>query len=212
MTDHLLDQILRTLRKAKKPLKARELASLISEEAETHIHRKEVNRVLYSDEVQKLVDLAEQEGRPIVAWSQHERQAIAERLEDESLARAFGAVYLDARRTAKRWHQKIHPELEIPVHERNGKYTLAALMAVTGYNVPTAFGTGLTGQRIRAVRTQLKKRNGHWASLTAVTKAKWTKLLKHNYHDCVGMKHVLQHCTQELERATPEAKHNIGPD
>jgi hypothetical protein len=63
-------------------------------------------------------------------------------------------------------------------------------MDLVGYDVPPAFGPGLTGKRLRRVHQQLEAR-GSYAQITPVTKGQWTKLLEHNRHDCVGMRAVV---------------------
>ena len=73
---------------------------------------------------------------------------------------------------------------------RGGRYRLAPIMALAGYEVPAIHGPELTGRRLRYLRSQLEKRAGSYAALTRCTKAKWTNVLKHNLHDCYGMRSV----------------------
>ena len=53
---------------------------------------------------------------------------------------------------------------------------------------------GNSAKRIRDVREMLGKRNGAYAALTPVAKAKWTKALLHNWHDCVGLRALMIEC------------------
>jgi hypothetical protein len=66
------------------------------------------------------------------------------------------------------------------------------------YCLPSYFGDRKASKRINNVREQL--RDGRSADdLTAVAKAKWTKVLNYNWHDCNGMREVTIHAARELE-------------
>ena len=68
-----------------------------------------------------------------------------------------------------------------------GRHQLHRYFELVGHPVPKAFGPG-NFQRIRYVRDMLNRRAGEYGALTAVAKAKWTKALEHNRHDCVGLR------------------------
>jgi hypothetical protein len=44
----------------------------------------------------------------------------------------------------------------------------------------------------------LMKRGGNFSALTPTVKAKWTKALKHNWHDCDGLRDLTLRCTKDL--------------
>jgi hypothetical protein len=68
-----------------------------------------------------------------------------------------------------------------------------------GYLVPKSFGPGNSASRIRAVREMLLKKGGDYSLLTPTVKAKWTKALLHNWHDCNGMREVMIRCAEKGE-------------
>jgi hypothetical protein len=47
------------------------------------------------------------------------------------------------------------------------------------------------------VRGQLARR-GDYAALTGTVKGKWTKALKHNWHDCNGLRELVVRVVAEL--------------
>ena len=81
-----------------------------------------------------------------------------------------------------------------PKNPMSGKNQLSRYLDLIGYDVPKAYGPGNSAKRIRDVREMLGKRNGAYAALTPVAKAKWTKALLHNWHDCVGLRALMIEC------------------
>ena len=63
-------------------------------------------------------------------------------------------------------------------------------MEATDYKVPAIHGPGNTAQRILYVRNQVL-RKGNFDAISPSAKTKWTNVLSHNYHDCVGLRHVM---------------------
>ena len=109
---------------------------------------------------------------------------------------AVRARHRDAKLAAKPWLKRHHPGLRPPKGRRGRRpHTLHFYEGVVGYHVPPGLGPGLTGKRLRDVRGQLVRHGGDFSKLTRVAKAKWTKLLRHNHHDCQGMRAVLRHVT-----------------
>src|SRR4051794_23312592 len=82
------------------------------------------------------------------------------------------------------WRRRNDPDWAPARSRFNGTNSLSTYMARTGYHVPSAFGPNLTAKRLRAVKQMLEVRNGDYSTLTPVIKAKWTKALAHNEHDC----------------------------
>ncbi len=139
--------------------------------------------------------IAEAEDRRIIAWSDRERAELAVRVLDDDHRRWFEANVLDAKPQAKRWKRRARPEVVFerdPRFPMRGSHRLDRYFGLIGYPVPRAFGPGNSAQRIRAVRGQLATR-GDYAALTRTVKGKWTKALKHNWHDCNGLRELVVH-------------------
>jgi hypothetical protein len=71
-------------------------------------------------------------------------------------------------------------------------------MKLIGYSVPATHGPGNTGARISYIRERLPSRGGNFCRLTPTTKSKWTNVLQHNRHDCVGMRAVVMRAAADL--------------
>jgi hypothetical protein len=79
-----------------------------------------------------------------------------------------------------------------------GKHRLKAYLSLIGYRLPTYFGERQAAQRISYVREQLLKRNHKFEALTPTAKAKWTKVLDYNWHDCYGLRELMLHVTRDI--------------
>lgn len=163
-----------------------------------------VGRFCESADWQNLAELrriAEAEDRRVLAWSTHEQHELASRVPSGDDAEWFGENVINAIPIARRWKRKVFPNVELLVDPNNpmkGKHQLHHYMKLIGYPVPTAFGPGNSAQRIRYVRSMLTKKGGDYDALTAVAKAKWTKALEHNWHDCNGMREVILRCAEDV--------------
>lgn len=123
-----------------------------------------------------LVERAAAERRPLAAYSTHE----------ESVLREYAGVdirelTINVRKLAKRWHRRTYPERPL------AEWSLRNFLMCIGYPLPAHLGIQRTTHRLRGVLEGLEHRGGDYSALTPVQKAKWTKLLDHNYHDCFGM-------------------------
>jgi hypothetical protein len=67
---------------------------------------------------------------------------------------------------------------------------LAYMMKLTGYVVPTKYGTKVVGNALAQLREQFKA-GVDYRDLNQSTKECWRRIVKHNVHDLKGMKHVL---------------------
>lgn len=133
-------------------------------------------------------------GRHLVSWSTHDRNVLLSVASDAD-TNLISDRFRDGKKTAKRWQKKLNPNAP-PI---DGPHSLALYLSLVGYQVPVHLGTRQTAQRIRHVRDQLLK-HGSFASLTPVAKAKWTKVLQHNRHDCEGLARVVVVAAEALER------------
>ncbi len=126
------------------------------------------------------------EQRVVVAYSQHELNVLRTYAQTE-----IGEVYRDARKIAKRWINRLHPDA--PIQE----WTLKEFLKFIEHPRGNHLGFQQSTARIRAVRDMLRKKRSYDA-LTPVAKAKWTKLLDHNEIDCRGMRALVQRAASEL--------------
>jgi hypothetical protein len=143
-----------------------------------------------------LQDRARLEDRRIVAWSNRELDEI---LTESRLSAEehdwWRESLVNALPPAKSWANRAGVSVpSIPSNRggRENKWSLSAFRQATGYGeISALFEPGKTASRIRAVRQQLEKR-GTYDQITPVVKAKWSKVLTHNFHDCAGLAHVVQ--------------------
>lgn len=138
-------------------------------------------------------------GSAVVAWSRHERDTIVDA--GGEAARGVQSRYRDARELAKHWRRTVRPELKPEAVPYFGRHRLAFYLEAIGYEVSPSHGPGNTGSRIQAVRAALERTGGRYDLLTSVQKAKWTKVLGHNRHDCEGMRTFCLRAASELEPA-----------
>jgi hypothetical protein len=129
-------------------------------------------------------------GTVVAAWSRHEYDVIMDAASPSPSKTAVLSALRDAKATAKRWKRREHPDVQWTRIRYRGINTLDRFMNLVGYDVPSAFGPGLTGKRLRRVHQQLEAKHSY-DRITPTTKAQWTKLLEHNRHDCVGMRAVV---------------------
>lgn len=138
-----------------------------------------------------LVAGARREKRPIVAFSNHEKQVI----EDADIS-LQDVAYIDVRTTAKVWRRQNHKEIHSRVVARrrwrreHGRFvgdlgnSLIDYVKLLGEKVPANYGKGKTTKRLRAILDQLE-RHGEYSRLTPHCKRNWTNVIEHNRLDCI---------------------------
>jgi len=131
----------------------------------------------------KLIQQAEEEGRLIVSWSEHDYLLMCKVLKPSDGER-LKVVYRNAIRTARPWYrQKYGPLPE--------KASLDFFEDLLGFHVPERFGIGLVGNSLRLIRDQIKEERGY-AELTNAARDGWTTVVRHNKLDLQGTAYVLQ--------------------
>lgn len=130
----------------------------------------------------------------VISWSSHEHTTISALASPSSDTTKVLDALRDGRITAKKWKEKAHPDVRWRRTRRRGTHTLDRYMDLVGYEVPTAHGPNNTGKRLAAIHDQLSRRSTY-AALTPTVKGKWTKLLGHNRHDCIGLREVVAEAT-----------------
>ena len=145
--------------------------------------------------IEIVVIRAEAGDRRIVSWSEHDLEVVQRlRAEDPELVARFERRYANALAVAKRWANRLHRE-DKPANGELGGY-----LAMIGYAVPAGAGPGHIGDTIRALRPALSAGR----PLASRQKARWSRLLSHNRHDCAGMRAVALLATAEIEAAEEE--------
>ena len=146
----------------------------------------------FVETIEQLRHTAMLENRKLFAFSSHEFSEIMEKVNDPSTVRWWEENLVNVLQYAKKWAKKRHPDYVFKkTSYRSGKYSLDQFFDLIEYPVPTAFGPGNSAKRIRDVREALVKRDGDWSRLTRTQKAKWTKAMKHNWHDCEGTRQLM---------------------
>lgn len=134
------------------------------------------------------------EQRIVAAWSSREGDGIRE---TRGLPPGDEQWWENNLVDAKKHAKKMARDLKIPISPREStmgkglnKHSLASYMEATGYRVPAVHGPGNAAQRILYVRKQILAK-GSFDAITRSAKTKWTNGLSHNYHDCIGLSHVM---------------------
>lgn len=132
-----------------------------------------------------LAHRAQQEDRLIVSWSSYDAVIISSAGDvSPDLRRSLLSLWRDAKRTCKKWRRQVLPDQPVTAGHHLKEY-----LRHVGYDVPTHLGILQASARIAAVRTQLARKEDANA-LTPVAKAKWTKVLDYNWHDCNGLREL----------------------
>ena len=151
--------------------------------------------------VSALVDRAINEGRRIVAWSEHDLDVVRDHCSPATYQR-FAARYRNARAFADRWREQLHPHVvfDTPGRKENA---LANYEDMIRYEVPERFGPGKTGEHLRRLIPPLT-RGKIWDELSPAQRGYWDDVLGHNQHDCVGMYEVCKRAASELDTKRDE--------
>ena len=146
----------------------------------------------------RLIRWAEDQGRPLVAFSQFERDVI-----HQCIGRDVSDLYRDARMIAVRWKKACEPKAKL---EDRG---LKSFLKLIDYPRRRYLGELKAAKWIRVVQEALEKQQGDFEKLTAVQKSFWTKLLEHNQVDCDGMRELVvtaaQRFAERAEKGTSSA-------
>jgi hypothetical protein len=102
--------------------------------------------------------------------------------------------YKNALKFSKRWKWHFHRDINLDKNSLDQFMTLPTV----NYEVPKHLGKGNAAKRLNTVTDMLEKR-GEYSKLTAVAKAKWTKLLDYNEHDVRGMRTLVLQAARDME-------------
>jgi len=165
------------------------MASIIEPLFETCENRYKAKDIYVEDHTKlalRLIQQAEDEGRLIVSWSEHDYLLMSKVLKPKDFDR-LKCVYRNAIRTARPWYrQKYGPLPE--------KASLDFFEDLVGFYVPDRFGLGLVGKALGLIRSQIQDGRSY-GDLTNAAKDGWTTVVRHNKLDLQGMSHVLEAIT-----------------
>ena len=130
-----------------------------------------------------LIELAEQEGRKLVSWSEHDFRVMAAVLSESDQVR-LRTVYVNAIRTSRPWHYLTQGKAAKDA-------SLAYFSQLLGFAIPTRYGLGLVGQGLRLIRLQINE-GRTYAALTKSARASWVSIVKHNRFDLAAIEFVLR--------------------
>ena len=166
------------------------MASILEPLFETCENRYKAKGVYVEDHTQlalRLIQQAEDEGRLIVSWSEHDYLLMCKVLMPSDAER-LKLVYRNAIRTARPWYrQKYGPLPE--------KASLNFFEDLLGFYVPDRFGLGLVGEALRLIRGQIEEGRSY-ADFSKAAKNGWTSVVRHNKLDLEGMAFVLKKMTK----------------
>jgi len=162
------------------------MASILKPLFETCENRYKAKGIYVEDHTQlalRLIQQAEDEGRLIVSWSEHDYLLMCKVLMPSDAER-LKLFYRNAIRTARPWYrQKYGPLPE--------KASLNFFEDLLGFYVPDRFGLGLVGESLRLIRGQIEEGRSY-ADFSKAAKNGWTSVVRHNKLDLEGMTFVLQ--------------------
>ena len=168
-------------------------AAILEPLFETCENRYKAKGIYVEDHAQLVLELiqkAEDEGRLIVSWSEHDFVLMSKVISATDLER-LKVVYRNAIRTARPWYRNKYG----PLPE---KASLDFFEDFLGFQVPERFGLGLVGNALRLIREQIKEGRGY-ADLTDTAKNGWTTVVRHNKLDLEGMAYVLKRATVDIQ-------------
>jgi len=152
----------------------------------------------FFDTMCDLRERAEAESRLVFAYSTREVNEITNRILLERQSNWWETNLINMLPYASAWKKRHHHDVEFKNKAMSGKYTLDQFLKLIGYEAPVLLGPGNSAQRIKYVREMLNRRGGNFGALTPTAKGKWTKALRHNWHDCEGMRELMIRCAQDL--------------
>lgn len=151
----------------------------------------------WADAVEEILTRAVSEERPIVGWSNFDRDRMAEARPD--LRDEIHARYVNALEIARPWRQRVHPNFKIERADQFApKHTLDQYARLAGYSDVWALEDATPARWIRHTLRQLEANDGHYRRITPQAKRDWHKVLDYNRHDLLALRHIVMVATREL--------------
>lgn len=177
-----------------------DLAQLIVDPrlAPARVARRERLRVaIWPDAVEEILTRAASEERPIVGWSNFDRDRTAESRPD--LRDEIHARYVNALAIARPWRRTVHPNFKIErANQFSPKHTLDQYARLAGYKDVWALEDATPAKWIHHTLRQLGAREGRYRRTTPEAKRDWHKVLDYNRHDLLALRHIVMAATREL--------------
>ena len=150
----------------------------------------------------ELLNTALELGASIVAYSEAEKNIFKRLSKMTDMTNFANVPYINLAKAAKTWVNRFK-RAEFSrlgpfrrgvdrYRERTMRRSLASIMRLTDYTAPSDYAPGKTTARLNTVCDALNRRNKIYDSLTAVQKAKATKVLKHNEFDVKALDVLLK--------------------
>ena len=144
-----------------------------------------------------ILERAEQEGRKIIGYTMTERNLLVELIGEEE---RIDNVYFDAniapwfreryRRTYRRLRRENRNDARWRTNSSVGLKDFLSLGWV-GYTYPSDLRNYSPATALGRMRTELQRR-GNYQAVARSVKRKFTMIHRYNFHDCKGMKHLLE--------------------
>lgn len=151
---------------------------------------------------ERVLELSEGLGVPIIEWSFREEQVLdASGLSEEMISRVRSRIK-NGLPVARRWARRTKQRDALKPDRRGKRYTLLNFAKLTGYEIPPLYGPGNSASRVREVMRQIECR-GDDSGITGVAKRKWHSFLKHNEHDLRATRHVMLQVVPSLPAPGP---------
>ncbi len=174
-------------------------AAILEEAFSTCSDRYRAKNIFYRphcDVARQLLNLALEENRILVSWSEHDLRVINAALSDEDQTKLL-VHFRNAIKTAKSWHASTFnsraPQRDLPYFSKR-----------LGFPIPPRYGPGKVGQGLRLIRNQLLE-GRQYADLTPKARKCWVEVVKHNALDLRAMEYVLKSMLQvPLKRGNPD--------
>ena len=171
---------------------------VLNQELEGFAHAKNLKFYAPNEFVLEILQKLSDEQSVLVGYSMAEKVIINGLFKDKPPIKDFVDLrYLNLLSAAKRWirkHRKTDFEALPPFRigansytQRRQRYSLASVMRLTSFNAEKDYAPGKTTSRFNTVISALRLKEQNFDNLTAVQKAKATKVLKHNEFDVKAM-------------------------
>jgi len=172
--------------------------------AEKGHHRGMIRASTLTNTLAELRRQCESQQCVIASWSTREiREIVTSTAISDSEKRWWQENLINATPIAKSFAKAL--SIQIKTRQSSfgpgeNKASLASFMESTNYRVPKVHGPGHSADRLLRVRKHLRSKK-QFNLLPPGAKRAWTNALGHNFHDCVGFKHVMVTLSEIYELA-----------
>ena len=147
-----------------------------------------VRQLTQAQALRHLDSLLGARSRLLVAFTSYENDKLPELAEQEDVDLTFN--YCDAHKIGKAWAKRTFPKVQprkLRQNDPGSGYSIDWFAKQLDIEVPSGYGPGHTSKRLK----ELREAEVNNRAMTAVRKAKWTKLLGHNLYDIEVMRDLV---------------------